>query len=105
MKNRSLLLCFILLATLAQAQTDRFYYPDVVLECASADDEWVVRSPCFVVEVTSPSTRATDLREKAVAYRSVPTVRGYLLVEQKRRRVILYSRGSSGEAPPAPSWT
>lgn len=78
---------------------DRYYYPDVVVACGASgdDDEQVVHAPCFVVEVTSPSTRATDLREKVLAYRDVPTIQGYLIAEQKRRRVIVYNRISATE--------
>jgi len=90
--------CEIFNDVVVRVADDRYYYPDIVLACAAGDDdEQVVHAPCFVVEVTSPSTRGTDLREKVVAYREVPTIQGYLIAEQKRRRVIMYTRRSAME--------
>lgn len=72
---------------------DVIYYSDVMVACGRvADDELVVENPSFVVEVASPSTRGTDRREKLTNYRKVESLHGYLIVEQKRRHVILYSR-------------
>ena len=40
---------------------DRVYYPDVIVACGrGADVGLIVEEPTLVVEVTSPSTRATD---------------------------------------------
>ena len=89
--------CELFIDVAVRVAADRYYYPDVVIMCGRPDDEQVVRVPCFVVEVTSPSTRATDLREKAFAYRDAPSIQGYLIVEQKRKRVILYTRRSVTE--------
>lgn len=75
---------------------DRLYYPDVVVTCVPLDDDAIyLREPCVIVEVTSPSTRATDRREKLVAYREVPTLRAYLIVDHRRRRVEVYGRDNA----------
>lgn len=64
------------------------YYPDVLVTSAPVDDRSVlVREPCLVVEVTSSSTRTTDLREKLAGYQRVPSLRAYLVVEQDLRSV------------------
>ena len=84
--------CGIFGDVLTKVAEDRFYYPDVVLTCAPFGPNDLIQSPCFVVEVTSPSTRATDLREKPLAYRAVPSMQGLLVVEQNRRHVISYTR-------------
>jgi Uma2 family endonuclease len=77
---------------------DRIYYPDVVLACGrAAEVEWIVEEPLLVVEVTSPSTRATDRREKLESYRRIPALRAYLIVAQRRRHVLAYLRASDGE--------
>jgi Uma2 family endonuclease len=90
--------CQLFVDVLTYVAHDRYYYPDVVITCDANDhDEDVVHSPCFVVEITSPSTRATDLREKAPAYRACSSIQGFAIVEQKRQRVIAYRRSSAGE--------
>lgn len=66
---------------------DRIYYPDIMAVCGSAAAaELIVDAPAIVVEVTSPSTRGTDRREKLEAYTRLPSLRSYLIVEQRRRR-------------------
>ncbi len=42
------------------------------------------QSPCFIAEVLSPATAAIDLREKWAAYRALPSLRYYLLVDSER---------------------
>jgi Uma2 family endonuclease len=72
---------------------DLFYYPDVVVACGEAgSNPHVVESPCLVVEVTSPSTETTDRREKLMAYRQMPMLEAYLIVDQDMRRVERHFR-------------
>jgi Uma2 family endonuclease len=47
-----------------------------------------------IVEVTSPSTARTDRGEKLMAYREIRSLRAYLIVDHRRRRVERYWRGS-----------
>lgn len=76
-----------------RAGPDRIYYPDLLVACGrAADVELIVDAPTLVVEVTSPSTRATDRREKLDAYLKLPSLQCYLVVEQRRRQVIAYTR-------------
>lgn len=64
------------------------YYPDVMVVCEPPpENEYIEEAPCLVVEVTSRSTRTTDRREKAMVYRSIESVRAYVIVDQDRRRV------------------
>src|SRR5579862_8530676 len=80
-----------------RAANDVVYYPDLIVACGEAADvEEVVEAPCFIVEVTSPSTAATDRREKLDVYRGMPSLQGYLLVEQRRRQAVLHVRGRDG---------
>ena len=55
----------------------------------------VARGPCVVVEVTSPGTARIDRGEKLDAYRRIPALRAYLVVDHRRRRVERHWR----EAP------
>ena len=81
-----------------RAAADRIYYPDVMVVCRElAGDESVLENPSLVVEVASPSTRTTDRREKLAAYRAILSLEVYLMVEQRRRMVTVYSRGHGGE--------
>ena len=82
-----------------QIARDRYYYPDVSVVCTPvAESDIVVRRPCVVVEVTSPSTARIDRGEKLDAYRSIPTLQAYLIIDHRRRRVEQHSRDAkSGE--------
>jgi Uma2 family endonuclease len=76
---------------------DAFYYPDIVVACGAVDDDAVyVSDPCLVVEVTSPSTRATDRREKLLGYGRLASLQAYLIVDHRRRRVEWYVPGARG---------
>jgi Uma2 family endonuclease len=73
------------------------YYPDVMVVCDSNDDdEYYKTAPCIVVEVLSPSTAATDHREKLLAYRRFPSLRDYVIVAQDRREVEYHQRDADG---------
>ncbi len=73
------------------------YYPDVMVACGPRpDDPLVEAAPCVLVEVLSPSTRRTDRREKGLAYRSLASLRTYLIVYQDRRRAEWYARADDG---------
>ena len=77
---------------------DRYYYPDVAIVCTPvADSDVVARSPCVVVEVTSPGTARIDRGEKLDAYRSISALQAYLIVDHRRRRVARHFRDPSGE--------
>jgi Uma2 family endonuclease len=74
------------------------YYPDAILACGKAAAvDLIIEEPSLIVEVTSPSTRATDRREKLDAYLRIPSLREYLIVEQRRRHVLAYIRDAKGE--------
>jgi Uma2 family endonuclease len=74
---------------------DRVYYPDVMLACnGTSHDQRVIERPVLVAEVTSPSTRATDQREKVEAYCRLDALRLYLIIDQRRRHVVAYARDS-----------
>jgi Uma2 family endonuclease len=81
-----------------RAGSDRVYYPDILLACgAAASVDMIVDEPSLVVEVSSRSTRATDRREKLDTYMKLPSLRSYLIIEQRRRHVLAYTRDRQGE--------
>ncbi len=79
------------------AELNRFYYPDILLACDANDNhEYYKEKPCLIVEVLSPSTEATDRREKLHAYQNIPALKEYVMVVQDEPRVELYRRMNDG---------
>jgi Uma2 family endonuclease len=79
-----------------EAANDRYYYPDVAVVCTPVEDlDIVAREPCVVVEVTSPSTARIDRSEKLEAYRAIQSLRAYLIVDHRRRRVERHWRAGA----------
>jgi Uma2 family endonuclease len=50
----------------------------------------------LVVEVLSPSTERYDRTGKFEGYTNIPTFRGYVLVEYRRREVEVWRRDAAG---------
>jgi Uma2 family endonuclease len=70
-----------------------YYYPDVMLSCEPANPQTAVKErPCLLAEVLSPATAAIDTREKLLAYRGIPSLRYYLIVDSERVAVTYYVR-------------
>ena len=79
------------------AFADVYYYPDVLVACDPTDNARYFRErPTVIIEVLSPETERTDRREKAIAYRQIPTVEGYVLVEQERMAATILRRTEPG---------
>jgi Uma2 family endonuclease len=81
-----------------RAADDVFYYPDILVACDEPPEDpyYVEPGPCLVVEVVSPSTEATDRREKLAAYKRMPTLKAYLIVFQERQWVERHFRDEDG---------
>ena len=79
------------------AFADVYYYPDVLVACDPADNARYFRErPTVIIEVLSTETERTDRREKAIAYRQIPTVEAYVLVEQERMAATILRRTEPG---------
>ena len=79
-----------------RSQTDFFYYPDVVVTCDPQDRErYFLTSPCLVIEILSPSTQATDKREKRINYQNIDSLQEYVLVSQDEIKVEVYRRDNN----------
>jgi len=79
------------------AKAHAFYYPDLVVTCASREkpldmSATQVEDAVLVVEVLSTSTQATDRREKLIAYRTLPGLVEYLLVSQDFAHIQIHRR-------------
>ena len=76
---------------------DRFYYPDVMVLCTPGSDEDVVlRDPRLIIEVTSRGTARVDRGEKLESYKGIASLRDYLIVDHRRRRVERHRRDEAG---------
>jgi Uma2 family endonuclease len=77
-----------------------FTYPDVVVVCGEPsflDDEFdTLLNPILLVEVLSPSTQHYDRIAKFELYRSIPSLRDYVLIAQDRTHIELYSQQPDG---------
>lgn len=75
-----------------------YYYPDIMVTCDPADDQSHFKErPSLVVEVLSPGTEKTDRREKMLAYRTLPSLKEYILVATDKRQVEIYRRDEHDE--------
>ncbi len=75
-----------------------YFYPDVFVTCSAADraNSSVKSEPTLIVEVLSPSTAAFDRGQKFAAYRQLPTLQEYALIDTDNRVVDVYRRGADG---------
>ncbi len=79
----------------------KFFYPDVTVVCGELqyydDRRDIILNPDIVFEVLSPSTEAFDRGAKFQAYRTVESLKEYILVSQERTLVEQYVRnGDAG---------
>ncbi|MBL8917528.1 MAG: Uma2 family endonuclease [Myxococcaceae bacterium] len=76
--------------------TDRTTYPDAIVICGpralSTTDPLAVTNPVVIVEVTSDSTEADDRGEKFAHYRHVSSLKEYVIVSHRQRRIEVYRR-------------
>lgn len=80
-----------------EVSKDLYYYPDVVVACdPPGGDRYTKKQPILIVEVLSPSTARIDRYEKLMSYRSIPTLREYVLIAQDEMQVELYRRQEDG---------
>jgi Uma2 family endonuclease len=78
----------------------KFFYPDLVVVCGEPqfhdDRKDIILNPILVVEVLSKSTAAFDRGAKFQAYRTVESLKEYLIVEQDSPLVEQYVREDDG---------
>lgn len=74
-----------------------FYYPDAMIACDPTDagHGWRER-PTALFEILSESTRATDEREKRLAYLNLASLEAYVRIEQERAEVTIERRAPDG---------
>src|SRR5215211_1381023 len=79
----------------------KFFYPDVTVVCGELqyydDRRDIILNPNLIVEVLSPSTEAFDRGAKFQAYRTIESLKEYILVSQERPQVEQYVRDGDGK--------
>jgi Uma2 family endonuclease len=79
-----------------------YRYPDLSIVCEEPAFETiggvdVLANPVVLVDVLSPSTEAYDRGDKFTYYKSISSLREYVLVAQHRTHVTHYVRGDHGK--------
>lgn len=81
------------------AAADAFFYTDVMVSCDAEDQqaEHYLSHPRVIIEVLSDSTEAYDRGAKFAAYRLLPSLQEYVLVDIDSRRVEIFSRTQAND--------
>ncbi len=83
-----------------QIDDERYVYPELSVVCGDpqfADDNQVsLLNPTIVVEVTSPKSLTRDHVDKVAYYGAVPSIQGYLILDQQRVFAEWYTRADDG---------
>lgn len=76
-----------------------YFYPDLMVTCSEADrqNQYEKREPVLVVEILSPSTALYDRDRKFAAYRQLPSLQEYVLVDAEQQSIECYRRATGGE--------
>jgi Uma2 family endonuclease len=78
---------------LSDAGDVRFYYPDIFVSYGVHNDQQYARTDAVIVlEVLSPSTERYDRYEKFEAYKRIPGLLEYVLIEQRFPQVEMFQR-------------
>jgi Uma2 family endonuclease len=78
---------------------DAFFYPDVMVSCDARDHaaSQFIAHPILIAEVLSESTAAFDRGNKFAAYRTLPSLQEYVLVDIDARRVETFRRAPEND--------
>ena len=78
-----------------------YTYPDLSVVCGQpklADSKFdTLENPTLIAEILSATTEAYDRGQKFQQYRSISSLKQYLLVTQDRAHVELYTRQADGQ--------
>jgi Uma2 family endonuclease len=76
-------------------------FPDASVICGGLEQHEpspraTALNPMILVEVTSDSSEDYDTHEKLEHYRTIPSLRDYVIVSHRERRITIHSRLESG---------
>ncbi len=77
-------------------------FPDGTVICGSLEQhdpspKATALNPMVLLEVTSDSSEEYDTIDKLDCYRTIPTLREYVIVSHRERRIIVHSRKEQGD--------
>ncbi len=72
----------------------RFFYPDLLVTCDPNDDQNLVYvdNPQVIIEVLSESTESFERGKKFLFYRTIPSLKDYLIVSSQDYLVEIFHR-------------
>lgn len=81
---------------LAIPKINAFFYPDLMVVCGriefAENRKDTIRNPILIAEVLSPSTESFDRGDKFGFYRTLPSLKEYILISQDEPVVEVYFR-------------
>ncbi len=70
-----------------------FFYPDLVVVCDDQQgDDYYTEKPTIIIEVLSKTTRRLDKTVKLAAYKTLPSLQEYVLIEQDHVEIEVFRR-------------
>jgi Uma2 family endonuclease len=76
-------------------------YPDVTVICGASEryeaDADAITNPVLIVEVQSRNTEEYDVGEKFEHYKTLRTLREYLLVSHREHSLVVWTRADDGQ--------
>ena len=83
------------------SQNRRYFYPDIMViqeePIYQENNQTVVTNPLVIIEVLSNSTKNYDRGNKFFFYRSIPTFREYILIDQYSYHIEQFAKNSKSK--------
>lgn len=80
-----------------QVTKNVYYYPDVLVSSEEKPENSHFRNkPVLIIEVTSPTTKQIDRREKLLFYQQMPSIQEYAVIDQHKINIELHRRQPNG---------
>ena len=82
-------------------QNRRYVYPDIMViqgePVYHENNKTIVTNPLAIIEILSNSTKDYDRGGKFLAYRSIPELREYILIDQYSYHIEQFAKNSNGK--------
>ena len=90
--------CQVFAANMKVQLEEGVLYPDEMVTCgqAEAGDEQTVSEPKLIIEVLSSSTTGYDKRDKFILYRTLASLREYVLIDLPKRQIEVFTLTEGG---------
>ena len=86
-------------STRVRVPSGKYFHPDLVVVCGKREfhpDQTLI-NPTVIFEILSNSTADFDLGTKGILYRSIPSLKEYIVIGQKRARAVRWTRQAAPE--------